>query len=299
MREHPPLAALRAFEAVARVGSVVKAAEELHVTHGAVSHQLRALEEYLGIELFARKGKRLRLLEEGRVYALQVRLVLEEIARATRAVLAQPRANELFVGVIPSFGQHWLVPRLPTFSAMYPELRLHLRASLEMEDLHTAQLDIAIRMGAGGWEELHQRRLMNDSLLAVASPHFNGGKLPVKPEDVLACPIIQTAEPWGSWLMAAGLEERPPSGIWMNDSNLVLEAVRLGQGVALSRRSLVDGALRRGELVRVTEIEIPYQYPYWLVWPPRSHGSAKLEAFSRWMADEVARYEANLEAAAT
>lgn len=286
----PPLSALRSFEAVARLGSVNQAAEELHVTHSAVSQQIKLLEELLGITLFAREGRGLRLSEDGRLYALQVRIGLGELTEATRLIRARPRQDELVIAVLPSFGLHWLLPRLPRFYARHPQYRVSIRASLDIQDLRQGIVDISVRMGPGGWEGLQQKRLLDDELLVVASPTFNHGQLPQTPQQVITSPMIRTVESWLNWCTAAGVDEPCQPTLWINDSNLVMEAVRLGQGVALERRSLVDGALRRGELVQLTDITVPYAYPYWLVWPQRESSQLKQRDFSAWIEEEVAEY---------
>lgn len=292
MKTLPPLPALRAFEAVARLGSVVKAADELHVTHGAVSQQLRSLEEHLGLSLFQRQGKRLSITDDGRIYALRLRMALGDIASATGDVLALPRADELIIAVLPSFGAHWLVRRLPAFMAAHPEFKLTLRASLELVDFQVDRVDAAIRMGPGGWEGVSQSQLFIDELVAVAAAGFNGGNPPLTPAGIIAAPLLRSVESWSGWLSAAGLPDMPLSGPVYSDSNLVIEALRQGQGVTLTRRSLVHDLLRSGELVQLSEIAVPYQNPYWLVWPARSQGTAKLLAFSDWLGREVERYRA-------
>lgn len=284
------MAALRAFEAVARLGSVVQAADELHVTHGAVSQQLRTLEDYLGLPLFVRSGKRLTITEDGRIYALRLRMALKDISSATTDVLSLPRADELSIATLPSFGANWLVRRLPGFLTAHADLKVSLRASLEVIDFQTDRVDAAIRMGPGGWEGSSQTLLFTDELVAVAAPGFNGGHLPRTPAEILAAPLIRSVESWSRWIAAAGLPETPLGGPVYSDSNLVIEALRQGQGVSLTRRSLVHDALRRGELVLLSPLAIPYQNPYWLVWPMRSQGAAKLQAFTSWLLAEVEVY---------
>lgn len=288
----PPLAALRCFEAVARLGSVTRAAQALHVTHSAVSQQVRQLEDLLGLPLFERAGRGLRLSENGRLYALQVRQSLQHIGEATRALRVRPRDGELVVSVIPSFGLHWLLPRLPRFQALHPQGRVRLLAGLELQDLRQGAAHVAIRMGQGPWDGLAQQWLFDDELLMVASPRFRAGALPRTPGEVLDCPPIRSAESWAPWCEAAGRPEPPRNrGLWINDSNLSLEAARLGQGVALERRSIVDSLLRRGELVVLTSLRVPYTYPYWLVWPEGGTQPAP-EDFARWLQAEVRDYQA-------
>ena len=294
MNNLPPLPALRAFEAVARLGSVVRAADELHVTHGAVSQQLRVLEEYLGLSLFTRQGKRLMVTEDGRIYALRLRMAMGDIASATTNVLSLPRADELIVAVLPSFGAHWLVRRLPRFFAAHPEFKVTLRAGLEPVDFAVDRVDAAVRMGAGGWEGTSQTHLFMDELVVVASSGFNGGQLPRTPAEIMAAPHIRSVDSWNPWLMAAGLPQIEPSGPSFSDSNLLIEALRQRQGVALTRRSLVHDLVRTGELVMLSDIAVPY-VPYWLVWPMRSHRTAKLAALAGWLEGEVSRYLAEVE----
>ncbi len=296
MTDLPPLQALRCFEAVARLGSVTRAAEALHVTHSAVSQQLRQLEALLGLALFERAGRGLRLSENGRLYALQVRDALGDIAQATRLLRVRPREGDLVVSVIPSFGLHWLLPRLPRFAERHPQERIRLHAGLDLQDLlRQGGADVAIRMGHGPLAGLGQQHLFDDELLMVAAPHFRGGRLPATPAEVLACPPVRSAESWAPWCDAVGLPEPPPrTGLWINDSNLTLEAVRLGQGVALERLSLVHGLLQRGELVALTDVRVPYAYPYWLVWPATGGRRAPPQAFADWLAAEVALYRQEL-----
>lgn len=290
----PPLPALRAFEAVARLGSVVRAADELNVTHGAVSQQLKVLEDLLGLSLFLRQGKRLSVTEDGRVYAMRVRMALADIAIATGDVLALPRDDELILAVLPSFGAHWLVRRLPRFMAAYPGYRVVLRAGLEMVDFQLERVDAAIRMGPGGWEGASQKHLFVDELVAVAAPHFNGGRLPSTPAAFMAGPLIASVESWSPWLAAAGLGSELPRCPVYSDSNLIVEALRQGLGASVTRRSLVHDLIAQGQLVQLFELSAPYANPYWLVWPLRTQIKPKLQIFSDWLQDEVSAYQASL-----
>ena len=296
MEKLPPLPALRAFEAVARLGSITKAAAELHVTHGAVSQQLQTLEDHLGLPLFTRQGRRLSLSEDGRIYALRLRMALGDIATATSEVLSQPRADEFSLAVVPSFASHWLVRRLPRFLAAHPQLRVQLRASLEAVDFSLERVDAAIRLGPGGWDGTSQIRLFEDDLVVVASARLNGGQLPRTPAEIIASPLLRSVESWSNWLAAAGLADASLNGPTYNDANLVIEAVRQGQGITLARRSIVHDLLRSGELVQLSPITVPYANPCWLVWPTRSEGTAKLASFSQWLKEEIAAYQAEITA---
>ena len=197
MKPIPPLTALRCFEAVARLGGVTQAARELHVTHSAVSQQIKVLEDAMGVALFVREARGLRLTEEGRLYALDIRAALRDITQATRRAQARPHESELVISTLPSFAQHWLVPRLASFREAHPYYRVRLLTSLQVEDFRQGVSDIGIRMGQGHWPDVAQQKLFDDELVVVAAPHFALGptrRLPVTAEDVVACPLISSPD---------------------------------------------------------------------------------------------------------
>lgn len=296
MSRVPPLNALRCFEAVARLGSVTRAASELHLTHAAVSQQVKGLEHQLGMVLFERQGRGIEVTGDGRVYAEQVRQLLEDLGEATRRLQARPRRNELVFATFPSFATHWLLPRLPRFRALHPEYRIRIQTSLDFQDLRQGMVDIGVRMGEGQWDGLTALRLFQDDVLLVAAPGYNGGQLPRSLDEALAQPLLHTEETWQHWGETAGLGEAAPNrGISVNDSNVVLEALRLGQTLALERRSLVQAALDEGRLVQLNPVVAPYPYAYWLVWPERAESAEKQERFTAWIQAEVAAYLAALD----
>ncbi|KTC41008.1 transcriptional regulator [Pseudomonas sp. ABAC61] len=296
MSSIPPITCLRSFESVARLGSVTAAAKELHVTHSAISQQIKVLEEMIGVTLFVREGRGLRVSEDGRLYALQIRESLSGIAEATRLIKTQPKSTELVVAVLPSFGFSWLLPRLPRFQQLQPHISIRLQASLAVSNLTRESVDVGIRMGKGDWDGLEQQLLFHDETLVVAAPHFNGGVMPQTPEEIISSNIIFNMESWQPWCQAAGLDlDVPRIGLCSNDSNLVLQAVRLGQGIALERRSLVHDAIKRGELVQLSKVTAPYPYPYWLGLPNRERSEIKQRVFSSWLANEVDEYLNELE----
>jgi LysR family glycine cleavage system transcriptional activator len=296
MKSIPPLTALRCFEAVARLGGVTQAARELHVTHSAVSQQIKVLEDAMGVALFVREARALRPTEDGRLYALEIRTALRDITQATRRAQGRPHESELVIATLPSFAQHWLVPRLPSFREAHPYYRVRLLTSLQLQDLRHGVSDIGIRMGQGHWPDVAQQKLFDDEMIVVAAPHFAlapNGRFPVTAEDVICCPLIASPDaPWSDWCEAAQVPE-PDAGravLSANDSNVVISAVLLGQGVALERRSLVSHALARGELVQITSIRVPYRYPYWLVWQQRESLTAQQAHFAQWIQDEADAY---------
>ncbi|CDI18106.1 LysR family transcriptional regulator [Klebsiella pneumoniae] len=280
MADFPPVASLRSFEAVARLGSVTQAAHEMSVTHSAVSQHIKQLEALVGVTLFIRHGRGVRITEEGRLYALQIREALQHIADATRMVQIKPRTLEVTLATLPSFGCHWLLPRLARFQTRHPQIAVRLLTSLAVVNLQQEGIDLAIRMGQGDWEGMESRHLFADEQLVIA-----------------ASDIIFSMESWNAWCSQAGLEKPiVPAGLRLNDSNLVLEAVRLGAGVALERRSLVAGAIARGELVQLTAVTVPYPWHYWLTVSPQAENRPEVARFIAWLEEEIALWRQQISA---
>ena len=297
LADFPPVASLRSFEAVARLGSVTQAAHELSVTHSAVSQHIKQLEALVGVTLFIRHGRGVRITEEGRLYALQIREALQHIADATRMVQIKPRTLEVTLATLPSFGCHWLLPRLARFQARHPQIAVRLLTSLAVVNLQQEGIDLAIRMGQGDWEGMESRHLFADEQLVVAAPGYRGGNLPTTPQAIAASDIIFSMESWHAWCSQAGLEKPiVPAGLRLNDSNLVLEAVRLGAGVALERRSLVAGAIARGELVQLTAVTVPYPWHYWLTVSPQAENRPEVARFIAWLEEEIALWRQQISA---
>ncbi len=289
----PPLLALRAFEAAARLESFSRAADELHVTHGAVSHQVRALEEFLGASLFTRNGRRVALTGDGRRFAERVRAALRDIAEAANSFRRADRANRLTVSLLPSFAARWLMPRLGRFLAAHPEITVNLHASFALVDFEREEVDMAIRFGRGTWPGVHAEKFMDDEYFPVASPGFNRGKLPAKPADLARFPLVtplmtSDGEPWTPWFRAAGVKLPEPSGPVFNDANLLLQAVLEGRGIGLARRSIAEGDMAAGNLVRLFDVSVKAPESYYLVWPLGTP-PAKVLLFRDWMLEERKR----------
>src|SRR6478752_1865965 len=225
-RRLPPLSALRPFEAAARLESFSRAAEELHLTHGAVSHQVRALEEHLGTPLFARHGKRVTLTAAGRTFAERVRAALDEIAQAADNLRAR-RDDRLTVSVLPSFASRWLMPRLIRFMDANPGIEVNVNATTALADFRAEEVDVAIRFGVGPWPPLACEKFLEDEYFVVASPRFNRGKLPRAPRDLLTGGIIrEDRDYWPQWFEKAGVpleEARAARGPIFNDSTFALQ----------------------------------------------------------------------------
>ncbi len=293
----PPLPALRAFAALVRLGSVAAAAQELSLTPGAVTHQIRALESFLNVSLVQRDSRSLVLTEEGRIYGYQVRQALEVIAQASER-LVRPRSSgrvrALRVAVLPSFAHGWLIARLPRFYRLHPDVQLHLQASMDFAQPDQQRLDCAIRFGHGHWPDFVVRPLMLDHLVLLASPALLGKKPPSKLEQVLRLPQLQASEDWSAWLATmpdAPLQlQRPPARLEFTDSTHLLEAARAGLGVALSRRSIADALLSKGELQSAHPHSCVHSSAYYALVPAGARPLEVTEQFLAWLQVECARY---------
>ncbi|KND60906.1 Glycine cleavage system transcriptional activator GcvA [Candidatus Burkholderia verschuerenii] len=293
LRQLPALNALRAFEAAARHESFSRAADELFVTHGAVSHQIRGLEAELGVPLFARDGKRVRLTDRGRQYAMEVRAALVALAESTRRVRSSDRDRRLIVSTIPSFSARWLTPRIGTFIVKHPEIDLELLTTGTLIDFNQDDVDVALRFGYGKYSGLHAEKLLDEIFFPACSPDFNGGKLPRQPRDLTTLPLLRSDdELWRPWLDAAGLTDvpEPKRGVLYEDSSNLLQAAINGQGIALVRRSLAMEEILSGRLVRLFNVDGPSPWTYYFVCPLAALESARVQAFRDWIVGEAEQF---------
>ncbi|MBP0588812.1 transcriptional regulator GcvA [Paraburkholderia sp. LEh10] len=302
LRQLPALNAVRAFEAAARHESFSRAADELFVTHGAVSHQIRALEEALGVKLFARDGKRVRLTDVGRRYASQVRTALVALAEATREIRAGDRDRRLIVSMLTSFAARWVTPRIGSFIEANPQWDLELLSTNALTDFARDDVDCAIRFGYGNYPGLHAELLLEEVFFPACSPSFNGGNLPTTPADLANVPLLRSDdELWRPWFDAAGLTDlpEPKRGVLYQDSSNLLQAAIDGQGVALTRRSLAMHEIAAGRLIRLFDIDGPSPWQYFFICAPQMLQTARVKAFRDWVFDEVARFRQLFESACT
>lgn len=303
LRELPALNALKTFEAAARHESFSRAADELFVTHGAVSHQIRALEEELGTPLFAREGKRVRLTDAGCRYAKDVRAALMSLADATRAMREGHRARRLVVSSSSSFSARWITPRIGRFIERHPEIDLELQSTNALTDFTRDDVDVGIRFGPGGYTDLHVERLLDEVSFPVCAPTFNGGEMPKSPAELAASPRLLRSDEqmWSVWFKAAGLADvpEPRRGVFYRDSSNLLQAATDGQGIALLRRSIAAHELATGRLVRLFDIDAPSASVHWFVCPAPLFETARVQAFHAWLMEEVACFRALLTAPPT
>jgi LysR family glycine cleavage system transcriptional activator len=281
--------ALRAFEAAAREKSLTRAADTLHVTHGAISHQIKSLEQDLGVRLVEREGRGIRLTDEGERFAVRVRAAFAELAAGVHELTSKANPRLLRVSVVPSFAARWLLPRLGRFIAAHPGIDLDVRASLHVVDFRHDDADAAIRYGFGQWPGAAAEHLMDDEYMAVCSPRIRGG-VPRKPQDLSRYTLLRSDdESWKPWFERVGLDwPEPERGPMFHDSSHMVQAAIEGHGIAIARRSLLGDDVRNGVLVALFDTRVPAQRRFWLVYPPRTAGTAKLDALRDWLRAEIA-----------
>lgn len=288
----PPLNALRAFEAGARHLSFTKAAEELHVTQAAVSHQVKALEEHLGYALFKRMTRKLALTEQGRVLFPVVSEAFLRIAETADDLRDSGDSRTLTVSVTPSFGAKWLVYRLPKFWEKHPHIDLRVHHSIQVCDLRHDDVDLAVRFGAGTWDGLVSEFMLRVDYTPVCSPALLDGENPLKcPGDLRHHTLLHEDDydGWTQWLAVAGVSDiNPRRGPVLNDMTSLLQSAVDGYGVALGRLSMVGRDLEAGTLVKPFDITVLTDLGYHLVYLPGALEREKVRVFRDFIMEEIA-----------
>lgn len=295
-RQLPPLPALRAFESAARLGSFVRAGEELCVSPGAVGHQLRQLEEWLGSSLFARGARSVELTEIGRRYFLEVKPLLEELERASVAVRDANAGDEVTVSAMPSFVTRWLMPRLGAFREHHADIEVRLLASVPPVDFARDRVDVAIRLGAGPYPGLAAEVLMEETFRTVAQPALC--KRLTSAKDVLLQTLLHDEyEPripeqldWPRWCSTQGLKVAPTrlrQGLRFSHTYLALDAAAAGQGVALASNVLAGDAVANGLLCIAPGKPVTGPYRYHLLSPAPATLRPQVRALCAWLRQEA------------
>ncbi len=294
-RRLPPLNSMRVFEAAARHLSFTQAGEELHVTQAAVSHQIRVLEEWLGVLLFQRLKNGLKLTEEGEEYRGPLSHALDTMADATNHLLNREGIKTLSISTLSSFASIWLVPRLKNFRDRYPDYDVRIITIDQEEDLLSkGEVDLDIRYGDGKWQHVHARQFLTETIYPVCSPtYLTEGKPMEKLDDLINHTLLHDVGVmgWKEWLDAVGVDNIDASrGPGFTHSHLVMQAAICGEGVALGRGALVADALAKGELVAPFEVKIPCDYKYYLVSTKTASDQPKIRAFSSWLMKEADKF---------
>lgn len=292
-RRLPPLNAVRAFEAAARHLSFTLAADELNVTQAAVSHQVKALEQRLGVPLFRRLNRGLRLTDAGALYRTELEDILDRLEQATERLRASEAAGLLTVSTGTSFASKWLVPRLQRFRERRPDIDVRIDADDALTDFRRDNVDLAIRYGGGVYPGLYSVKLLQDTVFPVCGPKLLEDRYPLRaPEDLKHHTLLHdqgVVEDWSSWLRTAGVSgvdaSRGPS---FSHSAMLIEAAIAGQGVALARSSMVAHDLREGRLVQPFLLSLRPEFSYWVVCPQGTVDKPKIAEFRAWVLEEAA-----------
>lgn len=296
----PPLKAIHYFAVAARHLSFSKAADELHVTHSAISHQIKLLEEFLGIALFRRANRQVMLTDSGQAYLKPVKEAFDKLADASRQLARRETSGPLTVSTLPSFAAKWLVPRLRNFQRDHPDIDVRVQANNRLTDFAREEIDLALRYGRGNWSELEIVPLMREDLFPVCSPEMIKGPRALKrPADLAEATLLMdydwATDFWPLWLNRAGVAHiKPNHHLSFNYSNLMIQAAIDGLGVALTPGVLVEDDLAAGRLVKPFDISVSTEANYYLVAPLGAFERPKLAAFRDWLLREAeaTRYRA-------
>ena len=294
-RPLPPLNPLRAFEVAARHSSFTKAADELFVTPSAVSHQVKTLEEHLGMALFIREAKALTLTAAGRAYLPAVQEAFRVLTDATRQLSAE-LAQVLRVDIPPTFAVKWLIPRLDRFVKAHPEIDIRVSTNSSPPDFARDTYDVAIRFGSGYYPDLHSEMCLAVNVFPVCSPGLLQCEHPLRePADLKHQTLLHDASTysngsnphWSAWLKHAGaLDVDASRGLSFTPSHLVSDAAIDGLGVALAKDSWVEQDLRAGRLVRPFGVALPVESAYYMVFPKHRAGDVRIATFVDWVRSE-------------
>lgn len=290
-RARLPLQTLAAFRAAARLQNLRAAADELNLTHGAVSQQIRTLEEQLGFEVFHRRGRRIALNAAGEALLQGVDRAWVHLDEALHAAAAASGNAEqrLRLTTLPSFAQHWLMPRIARWRDRHPDIALELDASHRVVDLQREGFHAAVRQGKGPWPGLENELLAESPFVAVGAPATARRLMGAPPEALAEEPLLGDADSWAQWFAAHGIKRRVVTVATFNDAGLMLQAAQQGLGIALARELLAADALADGRLMQLSprSITLDGVYNYHLVYPPHLREWEPLRALKRWMVEEL------------
>jgi len=288
MSRLPPFLALRALEAAARHRSYSRAAAELSITHGAVSQQIRRLEQELGAKLFERRGNAMIPTPEAAELARQVDKSLGLLRNGVAAFAAAAERDPLVISLDPQFASRWFAARVPRLTADPAGANLEIRVEERRADFVTDGADMAVRYGLGVWPELQTERLFLETLYPVCSAEFAAAHQIHGPADLLGVTLLrQRHQPWGPWFANFGLLADEPPGVIFDDSLLLIEAAAQGLGVALARSTLVEHDLSNGRLVRPLQEQVQSRWGFYVVWRADSRKLRRIFALRDWLLAEV------------
>jgi LysR family glycine cleavage system transcriptional activator len=285
----PSLNGLRAFEAAARHLSFTAAAEELHVTQTAISHQIRRLEEQLGRRLFERRTRSLTLTPDAEAYLPAVRAAFEDLRQATARLQRSGRDDVLTVSTTASLAAKWLITRVAAFQVAHAGIEVRITTSSQLVDFRRDQVDMAVRYGRGSWPGLQSAWLMAEDIFPVCSPALLHGEHPLRrPEDLAYHNLLHVTsgpEDWQMWLTAAGLPRSLAErrGLTFDQSFMAMQAAIEGVGVALGRSRFAETDIAAGRLVAPFDVRLPTDAGYYVVAPEQTADTRKIALFRDWL----------------
>ncbi|GLQ75093.1 transcriptional regulator GcvA [Vibrio penaeicida] len=292
-RRLPPLNSLRVFEAAARHLSFTRAAEELFVTQAAVSHQIKTLEDYLGLKLFRRRNRSLLLTEEGQSYFLDIKDVFTSLAEATDKVLERSEKGALTISLPPSFAIQWLVPRLADFNAQEPDIDVRIKAVDMDEGSLTDDVDVAIYYGRGNWSGLRADKLYQECLVPVCSPQLLLGTKPLESLGDLKQHTLLHDTSRKDWKQFTRVHEiegvNVNHGPIFSHSTMVLQAAVHGQGVALGNNVLAQPEIDAGRLVCPFDEVLISKNAFYVVCHEQQADTGRIATFRDWMLAKAAK----------
>lgn len=290
-----PLQALRTFVEVGERGSVKAAAQALHVTPGAVSQQIRLLEDRLGVALLTRERLGMRLTAVGASFHSKLHDAFRQIDHAVQALEATKARKTLTVSTVATFAASWLVPRLGRFKQLHPDIEIRVEATSELVDLHRDRVDVAVRHGLGDYPGLDVMPLMAPVLIPVASSAFLNEQQAVirEVQDCLNYPLLHDADraDWPLWLKAHGCSEdaRAERGNAFEDDFLLIRAAEAGQGLALVPQAYAQDEIAAGRLVQVLDKPWPARFAYYAVTRRGATDRPEVRLFMEWILAEAER----------
>lgn len=294
----PPLPTLLAFEAVADLGSFSKAGEALALTHSAISHQIRQLEEHVGVRLLQRLPSGVVLSPEGRVYLTEIKEVLKRLEMAQVLLNEHAATRPLRISVLPSFASSMLVPELLSFLDQNPTIKIEIDATAGIEKDEQGEVDVFVRYGKGDWPGFGSHKLMDVELFPVCSPDYDKKHGPVTRIADLSRVVLlrHTMEQWDGWLAAVESDQHEgqaiiPAGPLFTDARLLQLAACDGQGVALVRSVLVEKDIREGRLIRLFQVHVPSAQGYYAYFRPEAALRPPVRLFLDWLVETCKRLQ--------
>jgi LysR family glycine cleavage system transcriptional activator len=292
-----PLHLLRVFEVCARLQSYTAAAKELHVTHSAISQQMRRLEDALGVKLLVREHDRMMLTKAGATFFDRVAPALSALRAATMAIRGQPEQAVVRATTIPSLATYWLLPRLARFQSLY-KASVSIDTSTVLKTLSAHTFDLAIRHGRGHWWGCDAEKLFDEDLIVVCSPAYRGGDLPRRPTELAGHSLLtyEGSQEWRQWTTQMGLDDLSPKATTtVSDAALMVSATLAGHGIAIGRSAIILEHLRSGELTPLFSAPVRAAYSYYLVTPSAAAHEPQVAHFIDWLRAEARQTRLDLQ----